>query len=249
MNHKRILLPVVLVLTAAILTSAAAAGTTRAATVKLQQTSLGQILANSHGKTLYLFAHDKGRKSTCYGACAAYWPPLITKGTPRAGAGVRKALLGTTRRRDGRLQVTYHGHPRYRFSGDTSAGDTTGEGLTDFGGVWDAVSPAGLAAQGGTGGPGYLRRSLFAHQKLEHGLLRIAGTPGSDKIALRLEAGDPNTLQVDFGDDGSPDFSFDRTEISRISVAAGPGDDAVRIDESNGVFTDTIPTRIDGGPG
>jgi predicted lipoprotein with Yx(FWY)xxD motif len=249
MNHKRILLPVVLVLAAAILTSAAAAGTTGGATVKLQQTSLGQILANSHGKTLYLFAHDRGSKSSCYGACAAYWPALITKGTPRAAAGVRKSLLGTTRRRDGRLQVTYHGHPLYRFSGDTGAGQTTGEGLTDFGGVWDAVSATGLAVKGGTGGPGYLRRRLLAHQKLEHGLLRIAGTPGSDKIALRLEAGDPNTLQVDFGDDGSPDFSFDRREISRISVAAGAGDDAVRIDESNGVFTDTIPTRIDGGPG
>jgi predicted lipoprotein with Yx(FWY)xxD motif len=250
MHHKRILLPVVLLLAAAILTSAAAAArTTRGATVKLQQTSLGQILATSHGKTLYLFAHDKGRKSTCYGACAAYWPALITKGRPRAAAGVRNSLLGTTRRRDGRLQVTYHGHPLYRFSGDTGAGQTTGEGLTDFGGVWDAVSANGLAVQGGTGGSGYFRRSLFTHQKLEHGLLRIGGTSADDTIALRLKAGDPNTLEVDFGNNGSADFSFDRTKISRIAVNAGAGDDVVRIDESNGVFTDTIPTLIDGGPG
>jgi predicted lipoprotein with Yx(FWY)xxD motif len=249
MNHKRILLPVVLVLAAAILTSAAAAGTTAAAKVKLQQTSLGQILADSHGKTLYFFAHDKGRKSTCYGACGAYWPALTTKGKPRAGAGVRKALLGTTRRRDGRLQVTYHGHPLYRFSGDTRAGDTTGEGLTDFGGVWDAVSPTGRAVQGGAGGPGYLPRSPFRRPKLKHGLLSIGGTPGADRLALRLKAGDPNTLQVDVADNGSADFSFDRKKIARISIATGAGDDTVRIDESNGVFTDTIPTRIDGGPG
>jgi len=249
MQHKRILFLVALALAAAMLTTAAAAGTTRAATVKLRQTSLGKILSDSHGKTLYLFAHDRSRKSTCYGACAAYWPPLITKGKPRAATGVRKALLGTTRRRDGRLQVTYHGHPLYRFSGDTGAGQTTGEGLTDFGGEWDAVSAAGLAVQGGTGGPGYLPNALFKHPKLVHGLLRIGGTPAADKLALRIKAGDPNTLQVDVGDDGSADFSFDRGKIASISIATGGGDDAVRIDESNGVFTDTIPTRIDGGPG
>jgi predicted lipoprotein with Yx(FWY)xxD motif len=251
MHHKRILFPVVLALAAAILTTAAAAATTRTATVKLRQTSLGQILADSHGKTLYLFAHDKGRTSRCYGACAAYWPPLITKGKPTAGRGVRKSLLGTTRRRDGRRQVTYHGHPLYRFSGDTGAGQTTGEGLTDFGGEWDAVSAAGLAVDNGAMPSGYLKHghAPFPHLKLKHRLLSIAGTPAGDRIALRLKAGDPNTLQVDVGDDGSADFSFDRRKITRLSVATGGGDDIVRIDESNGVFTDTIPTRIDGGPG
>ena len=249
MKHQRILIPVALVLAAAILTAAAAAGTTRATTVKLRQTSLGQILADSHGKTLYLFAHDRGRKSTCYGGCAGYWPPLITKGKPKAAGGVRKALLGTTRRRDGRLQVTYHGHPLYRFSGDTGAGQTTGEGLTDFGGEWDAVAATGLAVQGATSPGGYLRLAPFKRPKLKHGLLSITGTPAADKLALRLKAGDANTLQVDVGDDGSADFSFDRTKIKRISIATAGGDDSVRIDESNGVFTDKIPTRIDGGPG
>jgi predicted lipoprotein with Yx(FWY)xxD motif len=207
------------------------------------------ILADSHGRTLYLFAHDKGRTSRCYGACAAYWPPLITKGKPTAGRGARKSLLGTTRRKDGRRQVTYHGHPLYRFSGDTGAGQTTGEGLTDFGGEWDAVSAAGLAVHGGTGGPGYLPHHPFKHPKLKHGLLSITGTPAGDKIALRLKAGDPNTLQVDVGDNGSADFSFDHRTIKRISIATAGGDDSVRIDEINGIFTDKIPTRIDGGPG
>jgi predicted lipoprotein with Yx(FWY)xxD motif len=110
-----------LALAAALLTTAAAAATQRGAVVKLGQSSLGQILVNSHGRTLYLWAHDKHHKSTCYGACAVYWPPLTTKGKPRAIGGARMALVGTTRRGDGRTQVTYHGHPLYRFSGDTKA--------------------------------------------------------------------------------------------------------------------------------
>src|SRR5215468_7962519 len=147
MNHQRLLIPVVLVLAAAILTTSAAAGTTKRATVTLHQTGLGRVLADSHGRTLYLWAHDKGRKSTCYGGCAAYWPPLTTKGKPRAKGGARRSLLGTTRRKDGRLQITYHGHPLYRFVGDTAAGQTSGEGLTDFGGRWDPVYAGGAAAR------------------------------------------------------------------------------------------------------
>jgi predicted lipoprotein with Yx(FWY)xxD motif len=104
---------------------------------------------------LYLFAKDRHGKSACSGLCAGYWPALTTKGEPKAINGVRKGLLGTTRRSDGRLQVTYRGHPLYRFSGDTAAGQTSGEGLTDFGGGWWAVSPAGNKIVSGTAGPGY----------------------------------------------------------------------------------------------
>jgi predicted lipoprotein with Yx(FWY)xxD motif len=239
----RILALVVLVLAAAVLTTAAAAASRSGSVVKLQQSSLGQILADSHGRTLYLWAHDKHHKSTCYGACAAYWPALITHGKPKAVGGARQALLSTTRRRDGRLQVMYHGHPLYRFSGDTKAGETSGEGLTDFGGRWDPVSAAGLAVKGP------MESNHFQRPKLAHGILSVEGTVGADRLALRLKAGDPQTLQVDVGDDGSADFSFDRKKIAKIAVRTKNSDDSVRIDESNGVFTDTIPTTIDGGPG
>jgi Ca2+-binding RTX toxin-like protein len=89
----------------------------------------------------------------------------------------------------------------------------------------------------------------FKHPKLKHGVLTIEGTKAGDKIALRLQAGYPGILQVDVGDDGSADFSFDRTRVAAIAVDAGAGDDLVRIDESNGAFTDTIATTLDGGAG
>ena len=123
--------------------------------VGVASSSLGRILVDARGRTLYLFAKDRHGKSACYGLCAGYWPALTTKGTPRAISGARKALLGTRRRKDGRMQVTYHGHPLYRFSGDTGSGQTSGEGLTDFGGGWWAVSPAGTKIVSGTTGPGY----------------------------------------------------------------------------------------------
>ena len=81
------------------------------------------------------------------------------------------------------------------------------------------------------------------------GCSRSRARTRADRIALRLQAGHPGILEVDFGDDGSAEFSFERTEIAKIVVEAGNGGDAVRIDESNGVFADTIPTTIDGGNG
>jgi Ca2+-binding RTX toxin-like protein len=79
--------------------------------------------------------------------------------------------------------------------------------------------------------------------------LSVAGTTADDRIALRLKSGDPNTLQVDFGDDGSAEFEFPRAKVAAIAVVAGPGNDNVRIDESNGIFDDKLPTILDGGPG
>jgi Ca2+-binding RTX toxin-like protein len=93
------------------------------------------------------------------------------------------------------------------------------------------------------------KKSGFKHPKLKHGVLTIKGTEASDKIALRLQAGNPAILQVDVGDDGSADFSFERNEITKIAVDARHGDDLVRIDDSNGPFTDSIPTTLDGGAG
>src|SRR5436190_609103 len=89
----------------------------------------------------------------------------------------------------------------------------------------------------------------FKHPKLKDGVLTIIGTRASEKITLRLQAGVPNILEVDVGDDGSADFGFARNEVAKIAIDAQAGNDAVRIDESNGVFTDSIPTRIAGGRG
>jgi predicted lipoprotein with Yx(FWY)xxD motif len=106
-------------------------------------TPLGPILVDGSGRTLYLFEADTGKASTCSGACARAWPPLLTSDPPHVGPGVTQALVGTMPTSDGTLQVTYNGHPLYYFAGDRKAGETKGEGLTAFGAGWDAVSPPG----------------------------------------------------------------------------------------------------------
>jgi predicted lipoprotein with Yx(FWY)xxD motif len=134
-------------LAAAVLTVSAMAGSSTGPSVKLGSTSLGRVLVDSHGKTLYIWAHDKGSKSTCYGDCAEYWPPLITRGSAVAMGGVNQSLLSMSRRSDGRMQVTYAGHPLYYFVQDTRPGQTKGEGLTGFGGRWDPISASGRAVR------------------------------------------------------------------------------------------------------
>jgi predicted lipoprotein with Yx(FWY)xxD motif len=119
-----------------------AVASTRRSTISLRSTAVGKVLAGANGHTLYLFTHDKGAKSSCYGQCAAYWPPLIA-GKPTVGAGLKASLLGTTKRKDGKLQVTYHGHPLYFFLPDKKAGDLNGQGFVHFGGSWWVVSAAG----------------------------------------------------------------------------------------------------------
>jgi len=113
------------------------------ATVRGSQSKLGRILVDGHGRALYLFEKDKRGKSSCSGACAISWPPLISSAKPRVGAGAKASLLGTTRRKDGRLQVTYNRHPLYTFAKDTKKGQTNGEGVEAFGAGWYVVSPAG----------------------------------------------------------------------------------------------------------
>ena len=128
------------------------------ATVALKTTALGKVLADARGRTLYLFLKDRNRQSLCAGSCAQYWPPLLSTGKPRAGAGVRAPLLGVITRKDGRHQVTYAGHPLYAFVADTKPGQTNGEGLRNFGATWYAVGASGRAikaaasAGGGHGG-------------------------------------------------------------------------------------------------
>ena len=116
----------------------------QAATVAIRNSSLGKILV-SDGKTLYLFKKDTGKTSTCDGACAQGWPPLISSGTPKAGSGITSSMLGTSARSDGKMQVTYDGHPLYFFVEDKSAGQMKGQGIDAFGAPWYVVSPAGSA--------------------------------------------------------------------------------------------------------
>ena len=115
----------------------------RAATVSTAKTHLGKVIVNGRGLTLYLFEKDKRGKSMCSGACATYWPPLITHGKPVAAGGARQSLLGTIKRSNGARQVTYAGHPLYTYVQDTKRGQTSGEGSTLFGAGWDALTPAG----------------------------------------------------------------------------------------------------------
>jgi predicted lipoprotein with Yx(FWY)xxD motif len=134
------------------------------ATVRVAKTNLGRILVNSKGRTLYLFQADSGTTSACADACAAAWPPL-TSATPKIGKGANASLASTATRSDGKPQVIYNGHPLYTYSGDKKAGNTNGQGVNAFGGLWYAVSSAGNAVtkapstSGGSGGssgsPGY----------------------------------------------------------------------------------------------
>ena len=145
MNVFSLSITVALALLLAGLSTAPASGgsATRPATVASARTGLGRIIVNGPGRTLYLFEKDRRGHSACSGACASYWPPLLTHGKPVAAGGAKQSLLGTIRRANGSRQVTYAGHPLYTFVLDTKRGQTKGEGSQDSGAGWDALSPAG----------------------------------------------------------------------------------------------------------
>ena len=124
---------------------APAASKSAGTAVDVATSKLGTILVDSKARSLYLFVADTGSSSTCSGACAGAWPPLTTTQKPVAGAGVTASLLGTTKRSDGTLEVTYAGHPLYYYAGDTAAGDTTGQALAQFGAPWYVLAPSGKA--------------------------------------------------------------------------------------------------------
>jgi predicted lipoprotein with Yx(FWY)xxD motif len=134
-------LAVAAVLVAIGVTTAAASASTKAE-VSLRTTTIGKVLVAANGRTLYLFTADKNGKSACYGKCASVWPPL-TAGKPTVGSGLKASMLGTTKRSDGKLQVTYAGHPLYLFAKDMRAGDINGEGIVHFGGTWSVVTATG----------------------------------------------------------------------------------------------------------
>jgi predicted lipoprotein with Yx(FWY)xxD motif len=125
----------------------AAPARAKGAIVMVRKTSYGRILVDGRGLTLYLFTRDATPKSRCYGDCAKAWPPLVTKGKPRAGKGAKASLVGSTTRNGGRRQVTYDGHPLYRYVGDRKPGDVFCQDVNEFGGTWLIVSPGGAAVR------------------------------------------------------------------------------------------------------
>lgn len=126
--------------------SSAAASASGGVTIKTAHTSLGTVLTDGKGITVYLFEADTTTKPTCYSACAQAWPPVLTTGAPVAGTGAKLSLLGTVKRTDGKLQVTYAGHPLYYFVQSTKPGNVSGQGSNAFGAHWDAVRPTGAQA-------------------------------------------------------------------------------------------------------
>jgi predicted lipoprotein with Yx(FWY)xxD motif len=119
-----------------------------AATVGVRYTSLGRVIVDSKGRTLYLFEKDTSRRSACSGQCAEFWPPLLTHGAPVARTGVKQSLLGWIKRSNGSQQVTYSGHPLYVYVGDSKPGQTNGEGSQEFGAGWDVLAPSGKKIEG-----------------------------------------------------------------------------------------------------
>jgi predicted lipoprotein with Yx(FWY)xxD motif len=104
---------------------------------------LGKVLVDAEGMTVYDFHKDKGSTSSCYGACEQGWPPVLTNGEPKAMSGAQASMLGTTKRKDGSLQVTYNGRPLYTFVEDKKPGEANGNDVDAFGAEWYALEPNG----------------------------------------------------------------------------------------------------------
>ncbi len=118
-------------------------GESASPTLTVRPSSYGRVLFDGRGHVLYAFTRDAHGRSACYGACAKAWPPYTEKGARKAGAGVSRSLLGTTRRRDGRRQVTYSRRPLYYYVGDTKPGQILCQNVAEFGGTWRVVRPSG----------------------------------------------------------------------------------------------------------
>ena len=121
----------------------------KAAKLQVRSTSLGKILVDSQGFTVYRFTKDGRNKDTCVttSGCAEVWPPLTTSGRPIAGGGVKASLLSMIKLTGGGKQVTYAGHPLYYFIQDKAAGDAKGQAINGFGGLWWVMSPSGAAIE------------------------------------------------------------------------------------------------------
>jgi predicted lipoprotein with Yx(FWY)xxD motif len=111
--------------------------------VSLRKVSFGTVLVGPNSHTVYQFLKDTGTTSQCNGKCAVVWAPLTTTGQPQAGSGLKASLLATSKRSDGKMQVTYGGHPLYYYDDDKKPGMTEGEGKKEFGAEWYAVGADG----------------------------------------------------------------------------------------------------------
>lgn len=109
---------------------------------------VGAVLVDGDGFTVYDFHKDKGATSSCYGACAGVWPPVLTEGAPQSGKGTSASKLGTTKRKDGTTQVTYAGHPLYTYAADEKPGEAKGQDIESFGAEWYALQGSGEEAEG-----------------------------------------------------------------------------------------------------
>ncbi|HEX2071491.1 MAG TPA: hypothetical protein VHF90_07570 [Thermoleophilaceae bacterium] len=127
---------------AAMKADSAMEATRKGAIVKVVGSEYGPVVADRKGEAFYLFDKEQTNKAQCYGDCAVAWPPVLTKGEPRAGKGAKQKLLGTTKRRNGTLQVTYAGHPLYYYKDDTP-GNILCQDVDEFGGLWLVVKPNG----------------------------------------------------------------------------------------------------------
>jgi predicted lipoprotein with Yx(FWY)xxD motif len=135
---------VIALLSVLALAGAAAASAATDNSIALRSTSLGKVVVDTKARTLYLFEKDRGGKSACYGACAKAWPPALASGRATAGKGLKRSLLGTTQRRDGTRQLTYGGHPLYRFFMDRNRpGSVKGQNVDAFGAEWYVVGANG----------------------------------------------------------------------------------------------------------
>jgi predicted lipoprotein with Yx(FWY)xxD motif len=111
-------------------------------TIKTLQSQFGKVLFSKSNRAIYYFDKETGRTPECYGACAQAWPPVLTKGRPQADGAARAGLLGTTKRANGRKQVTYDDHPLYYYAHDPR-GEVLCHDIEEFGGLWLAVKPNG----------------------------------------------------------------------------------------------------------
>src|SRR5438105_14161791 len=125
------------------LAPAAMSGESAAPTLSAKSSSFDRVLFDGRGYVLYAFTRDANGRSACYGACAKAWPVYYAKGTLRAGTGIKRSLIGTAKRRDGRRQITYAGRPLYYYVGDTKAGQIRCQNVAEFGGTWLIVRPSG----------------------------------------------------------------------------------------------------------